>query len=91
MRQMTTSREIARKFRDFIHYVDSCGDYWWLVDDSKIRSELAQILITIRQKDFHWKIWMMDFFCRHYFIPWSHPCSYNKEFEGLIKEVLNEF
>lgn len=43
------SRRVAREFKDFIHYVDTSGDYWFLnKEEGSFRSNIRWSLSYVR-------------------------------------------
>lgn len=75
-----TSREKALQVKNFLHIVDTGGDFWFLNNDksrediAKNRRQLARLLKLIRNGG-RWRSFeFMEFYIEHFYIPWSHTC-----------------
>lgn len=76
--------------RNFIRYVDSCGDYFYLSykTANPVRKEFARLLLVIKQNKFHWQLDFMEFYNKNYGCRWSHDWHYHREFYEILKEII---
>lgn len=68
-----SSREKARRVRDFIHYVDTSGDFWAINEgfkNSRQRLEFAGVLRNIRKGCPNSLIYYLEFFMENYAEPY---------------------
>lgn len=87
-----TNREKALQVKNFLHIVDTGGDFWFLNNEKtkedilKNRRQLSRLLKAIRRGD-RWRHFdFMEFYLEHFYIPWSHGCKYHDE----AKEIFND-